>query len=126
MFLVKLISNITIGLSMLVSYFFVVPQLDIAGTLICGFVFTLLTVFFISALNDKFDKELSKIKNDHMKRGATDVLDQMYDDLEIHEIMKQSVPLRNSKGEEYGSTSVWGKLRDFRDRKYEPSKYYLD
>lgn len=80
-------------------------------------------IFVVSHLVEtSFNKEMDSMKRNYINKGAEDILNQMYDDPQIQEYMKQRVPLINGKGEEYGSTSLWGKIRDFKDKGYNPNK----
>jgi len=84
---------------------------------------SLTLVFVVGHLVEtSFNKEMDSMKRNYINKGADDILNQMYDDPEIQEYMKQRVPLINGKGEEYGSTSLWGKIRDFKNKGYNPNK----
>ncbi len=114
-----------VGISMLfigIQWYLMLVSTDTLSIILISLM-SITLVFFVSHLVEaSFNKEMDSMKRKYINKGAEDILNQMYDDPQIQEYMKQSVPLINGKGEEYGSTSLWGKIRDFKDKGYNPNK----
>lgn len=107
------------------AHFYLLDNIDdILSMIIITLVLVTLNIGIWYLLEESFIKEMDSIKRKYINKGAEDILNQMYDDPLIQEYMKQRVPLINVKGEEYGSTSLWGKIRDFKDKKYTPKDIF--
>ena len=80
----------------------------------CG----LLPMITVIKLEGAFNKKLDEIKKEERVKGAKMYLDQISNSSRFKGITNKNLPIFNDENKEIGTTTVYGDLSDFLERKF--------